>query len=54
MRIKGNYDTSYTGLAKALSGSIYYVTKGKFDTSFNGTAVYNGVTYTVKNGKAEI
>lgn len=49
---KGNYDTSYTGLAKALSGKLYYVTKGVYDTKYNGTAVFNGVTYTVKNGNA--
>ena len=45
-----DYDT---GLAKAPSGKLYYVTKGKYNTKYNGKAVYNNKQYTVVNGRVK-
>ena len=44
---------SYTGLAKAPSGKLYYVTKGNYVTKYNGKAVYNNKQYTVVNGRVK-
>ena len=48
---KGKMMSNYTGLAKHTSGTWYYVVNGKWNSSYNGTTVYNGKTYTVRQGK---
>ena len=48
---KGKMMSNYTGLARHTSGTWYYVVKGKWDSSYNGTTVYNGKTYTVRQGR---
>ena len=48
----GRFYTKYTGLARSLvSGDIVYVKNGRYYPSYNGKAVYNGKTYTVRNGR---
>jgi len=49
--INGEFQSSYTGLVKHTTGTWYYVVKGRWDSSFNGTVKYDGKYYTVKNGK---
>ena len=48
---KGKMMSNYTGLAKHTNGTWYYVVNGKWNSSYNGTTVYNGKTYTVRQGK---
>ena len=48
---KGKMMSNYTGLAKHTTGTWYYVVKGRWDSSYNGTTVYNGKTYTVRQGR---
>ncbi len=49
----GVLDKTYTGVSKNAYG-YWYVKNGKVDQSYNGTVKYNGVTYTVTNGKVNM
>ena len=50
---KGYFTDNYTGLARSITtGDIVFVTKGRYDTKYNGSAIFEGKTYTVKNGRA--
>ena len=42
----------FDGLFTANDGNLYYFKDGMFDKTFNGTASYDGISYTVKAGKA--
>ena len=42
----------FDGLFIAKDGNLYYFKDGKLDKTFNGTASYDGISYTVKAGKA--
>ena len=42
----------FDGLFIARDGNLYYFKDGMFDKTFNGTASYDGINYTVKAGKA--
>ena len=41
----------FDGLFIANDGNLYYFKDGMFDKTFNGTASYDGISYTVKAGK---
>jgi len=49
----GQHIPDYTGLATN-SGRNYYVSNGKINWSFNGTVTFNGETYIVVNGRAQL
>lgn len=42
----------FDGLFIAKDGNLYYFKDGMLDKTFNGTASYDGISYTVKAGKA--
>ena len=42
----------FDGLFIARDGNLYYFKDGMLDKTFNGTASYDGISYTVKAGKA--
>ena len=42
----------FDGLFIANDGNLYYFKDGMLDKTFNGTASYDGISYTVKAGKA--
>ncbi len=42
----------FDGLFTANDGNLYYFKDGMLDKTFNGTASYDGISYTVKAGKA--
>ena len=49
-----SYETRliFDGLFIAKDGNLYYFKDGMLDKTFNGTASYDGISYTVKAGKA--
>ncbi|MBR3103637.1 MAG: leucine-rich repeat protein [Lachnospiraceae bacterium] len=49
----GQAQTQYTGLAQ-YDGHWFYVQGGKFDPAYNGTVVYDGATFEVVNGEAQV
>ena len=48
---QGKLNTSYSGLAKAPNGKLYYVKKGMLDKSFSGLTYYENAWYYVTNGE---
>ena len=49
---KGTITWTFTGLVKYSSGALYYVEGSRITWKYNGTAVFEGVTYTVVNSRA--
>lgn len=47
----GIVNTSFTGLHKHGDGNYYYIVSGKFN-AYTGTCKIDGITYTIRNGKA--
>lgn len=48
--INGEFQSSYTGLVKQISGTWYYVENGRWISSYNGLVMYGTKYYSVRAG----